>query len=200
MNWLAHLYLAEPSSAFRIGSLLPDMAPASALSGLPPEFKRGIQQHRRIDAFTDTHPIVRDSIRRFDPPFRRFGGILLDVFYDHILAREWADFSPTPFSEFTAEIYGSFDRHRDDLPPEVHARLTQMKAADLLSSYRHLSGVSAALDRITSRLSRPVPLAAAVGLLEKHYGAYQSEFKSFLPELRAHVTPHFTTPGNGLAE
>jgi len=193
MNWLAHLYLAEPSAAFRIGSLLPDMAPASALAGLPPEFQRGIQQHRHIDAFTDSHPIVRNSIRRLDPPFRRFGGILVDVFYDHILAREWASWSPVPLCVFAAEVYSSFEQQREHLPPDVHTRLNLMKAGDLLSSYRTSGGVAAALDRISSRLSRPVPLATTVGFLEKNYDALHADFRTFFPELRAHVTQDFTT-------
>ena len=187
MNWLAHLYLAESSPAFRIGSLLPDLAPASALAGLPPEFQRGIRQHRQIDAFTDSHPIVRNSIRRLDPPFRRFGGILVDVFYDHVLARNWTSWSPVPLSEFTAEIYGAFEQHQDDIPPEVHARLSQMKSGDLLSSYGTSSGVAAALDRLASRLSRPVPLADAVSVLETKYDTFHAEFQTFFPELRAHV-------------
>jgi len=80
MNWLSHLYLSEPNPAFRIGNLLPDLAPMSALSDLPSEFLRGIKQHRRIDAFTDSHAIFRRSISRVGPEFRRYGGILVDIF------------------------------------------------------------------------------------------------------------------------
>ncbi|MEI9895635.1 MAG: hypothetical protein WDN28_17535 [Chthoniobacter sp.] len=69
MNWLAHLYLSEPNAAFRLGNLLPDLASATALAGLPGEFQAGIQRHRRIDAFTDRHPVFRrssiGSARRF---------------------------------------------------------------------------------------------------------------------------------------
>src|SRR4026208_598678 len=109
MNWLAHLYLSEPTPAFRIGNLLPDLVPASELVDLPGDFRRGVEQHRRIDAFTDSHPIVRRSMNRVSPPFRRFAGVLVDVFYDHILAREWNSFSSGPLSEFAQEVYSSFE-------------------------------------------------------------------------------------------
>src|SRR3569833_1990969 len=112
MNWLAHLFLSEPNAEFRIGNLLPDLARPSVLAGLSADFVRGIQQHRRIDAFTDSHPIVRRSIARVGPEFRRFGGIFVDIFYDHFLSREWPNFSDMPLTEFTRDIYLGFETHR----------------------------------------------------------------------------------------
>ena len=197
MNWLAHLYLSDPSPAFRIGNLLPDMAPVSALTALPPEFRRGVEQHRRIDSFTDSHPIVRQSIYRVGPSFRRFAGILVDVFYDHFLAREWPAFSSTPLPDFATEIYTSFECLRDDIPPEAYTRLEQMRAGDWLCSYRDLSGVSTALGRIAARLSRPAPMADAVFILERHYDSFYSDFSTFFPELRSHVAPQFNSTRSG---
>jgi acyl carrier protein phosphodiesterase len=68
--------LSDPDPAARVGSLLPDLVPMNALASLPEGLQRGVAQHQRIDAFTDAHPIARQSISRFAPPFRRFGGIL----------------------------------------------------------------------------------------------------------------------------
>src|SRR5262245_27969290 len=104
MNWLAHLLLSEPTSAFRIGSLLPDFVRPPLLAGLPIDFQRGIECHRRIDAFTDAHPIVRRSVGRFVPPYRRFAGILVDVFYDHFLARDWTAHASIPLTDFVGEF------------------------------------------------------------------------------------------------
>ena len=89
MNWLAHLHLSEPTSAFRLGNVLPDLVPARDLANLPEAFQRGIKCHHRIDAFTDAHPKFRQSVARLSPRFRRFGGIIVDVFYDHFLAVNW---------------------------------------------------------------------------------------------------------------
>src|SRR5688572_8345575 len=96
MNWLAHLLLAEPTPQFRLGAILPDLVSMQVLAGLPPDFQRGIRQHRQVDAYTDSHAIFRRSVQRLDPPFRRFGGILVDIFYDHFIARDWQSFSATP--------------------------------------------------------------------------------------------------------
>src|SRR3954453_8270205 len=103
MNWLAHLSLSEPTPAFRIGNLLPDLAPVSTLAYLPADYRRGMQQHQRIDAFTDAPELARRSILRVHAPFRRYAAILVDMFYDPFLARAWSAWSPTPLDEFTGE-------------------------------------------------------------------------------------------------
>src|SRR4051794_20998713 len=109
MNWLAHLFLSESSPGFRLGNLLPDLVGPEQLRGLPPDVMRGIECHRHIDAFTDRHPIVRESIGRLSGTYRRFGGILMDVFYDHFLATEWARYSKVPLDAFAADVYKSFE-------------------------------------------------------------------------------------------
>jgi acyl carrier protein phosphodiesterase len=187
MNWLAHLYLSEPIPAFRIGNLLPDLVPASALSGLSSDFLRGVKQHRRIDAFTDTHPIVRRSISRVNPHFRRFGGILVDVFYDHFLARDWQNFSPIPLHTFAAEIYDSFDRYRSEIPSEALVHLKYMRESNWLCAYREINGILAALDRLGLRLRRPVPLGNAISVLRDNYDDLFADFSAFFPELISHL-------------
>jgi acyl carrier protein phosphodiesterase len=187
MNWLAHLYLSEPNPQFRIGNLLPDLVPASALSGLSPDILRGADQHRRIDAFTDRHPVVRRSISRVTPDFRRFGGILVDVFYDHFLARDWENYSSTPLQEFTAEIYDSFDRCRPEIPPEALVHLKHMRESDWLCAYREIDGILTALERLGLRFRRPVPLGNAISVLRDNYDELHADFSAFFPELMSHL-------------
>lgn len=187
MNWLAHLYLSEPNPAVRIGNLLPDMVSVSALTGLSAEMLRGVKQHRRIDAFTDTHPVVRRSISRVNPDFRRFGGILVDVFYDHFLARDWQSFSPLPLPAFAAEIYDSFHRYRLEIPPEAMVHLEHMREMNWLCAYREIDGILAALDRLGLRLRRPIPLGNAISVLRDNYDDFYADFSAFFPEIISHL-------------
>lgn len=187
MNWLAHLYLSEPSPAFRLGNLFPDLLSFPELASLPSEYQPGIEQHRRIDAFTDSHPVVRRSIQRIEPPLRRFGGILCDLFYDHFLANDWSAYSDEPLPDFARAVYASFDTLHGTLSPEALSRLKQMETDDWLCSYRELSGMARALERIGARFRRPVPLVHAIPLLEQHYDAFRADFQAFFPELRSHV-------------
>jgi len=159
----------------------------NSLVTLPEDFQRGIQQHRRIDAYTDSHPIVRQSVQRVPPPFRRYGGILTDLFYDHFLARDWPDYSPELLSDFTREIYESFSLHQARLPAEAYAHLERLRSNDWLSAYQEVSGVARALERISARLKRPVNLEAAIFVLEDNYESFHTDFRAFFPDLQIHV-------------
>ena len=188
MNWLAHLYLSKPNSAFRVGNLLPDLASKAHLANLSMEFQAGIDCHRRIDLFTDSHPVVRRSIGRFPPPYRRFGGILTDIFYDHFLACEWDAYSKIALQNFVAEVYTDFERHRAELPTEINERLDQIKNANWIGSYAEIGGIAEALRRLGLRLRRPSDLAGAISILERDYELFQEDFRMFFPELVAHVS------------
>jgi acyl carrier protein phosphodiesterase len=89
MNWLAHLFLSKQNIEYRVGNLLPDFLPITELVKFSQPFQEGITCHRIIDSFTDSHPIVKNSITRIPATYKRFGGILTDVFYDHFLAKNW---------------------------------------------------------------------------------------------------------------
>ena len=190
MNWLAHLLLSEPTPAFRVGNLLPDLLPAADLKRLPLEYQRGIRRHRQIDAFTDSHPIVHRGILLLGPAYRRFGGILTDMFYDHFLACDWHHYSEATLEDFSAAIYSSFESLREDLPPSASLILQQIRAVDLLCTYRHIDGIRRALERMGARLRRPVPLGESIAELELHYDILHADFTEFFAELRDHIEAH----------
>ena len=187
MNWLAHLHLSEPSAQFRLGNLLPDMLGARELAALPAEFQRGVKCHHRIDAFTDAHPKFRQSVARLSPRFRRFGGIIVDVFYDHFLSVAWNEHAKQPLRASVDEFYTSFDVHRFELPVALWPVLERMREQDWLGSYGDLAGVQVALGRIGKRLRKPRDLGECEPELERDYAGFAEDFKLFYPELKAHV-------------
>jgi acyl carrier protein phosphodiesterase len=188
MNWLAHIYLSEPTPEFRLGNILPDFLRANELRHLPSEIQRGIKCHHRIDAFTDRHPIVRQSICRIPPPHRRFAPVLIDLIYDHFLAVNWPQYSETPLQSFTAEIYRSFAPLAPHVPEAAAFALHRMSEQDWLTSYATLPGIELALARISARFSRPVNLARAIPAIESNYDALYADFCEFFPDLQHHVT------------
>jgi acyl carrier protein phosphodiesterase len=187
LNWLAHLYLSDANPVFRIGNLLPDLAPAQSLKSLPDDFQRGIQRHHRIDAFTDSHPVVHESIRRFPPHLRRFGGILTDLFYDHFLACDWSRFSSVSLRDFTDSFYASVPEFRAIIPAQAYIRLEQMREADWLTSYAKLPGIARAVERIGLRFRQPVDLTSSITTLEQDYHSFHADFENFFPQLRAYI-------------
>ena len=196
MNWLAHTLLSERSAAFRIGNLLPDLLSPLELQGLPAAFVPGIERHKVIDAFADSHFVVRRSIERVGPGFRRFAGILTDVFYDHFLAADWNAYSDVPLGSFAAEVYAAVDALQNAIPTIALACLRQMSTEDWLCSYRQIAGVRQALHRIGGRLRRPVELGGAVSVLEVNYEGFRQDFAAFFPSLEAHIASLTIRPRN----
>ncbi|MEO7100157.1 MAG: ACP phosphodiesterase [Luteolibacter sp.] len=187
MNWLAHLHLSDPAPATRIGNLLPDILRVPELLLVSQEFAAGIRHHQAIDAYTDNHPVFRESTRRIDPPLRKYGAILVDVFYDHFLACNWSDYSVVPLEAFVADFHTSIDGFRDRLPEQAYARLAGIRDEGWLLSYRQIEGITSALGRISQRLRRPADLSPAVDELVARYDDFAGDFRKFYPQLAANV-------------
>ncbi len=191
MNWLAHLLLSEPNVENRLGNLLADIVKGTARQELNSHIQRGIACHLVIDRFTDSHIVVQRSKERINSSYRRFAGVLVDVFYDHFLAKNWSQYSPISLDEFTAEIYESFRVYQGQIPLIVREVISRVAAEDWLGSYRNVSGVENGLLRISRRLSRRrnkiLSLTPAINELITHYDALEDDFQEFFPELFSHV-------------
>ncbi len=184
MNYLAHIYLARHSDAAMVGALLGDFAKADVSGRFPLAIEREIILHRHIDTFTDNHPVVRAALLTFDGSRRRYAGILLDVFYDHLLSQRWLAYSATPREQFIAHFYQTLTDHAPILPERLRAITPMMIAQDWLGTYSDMDGVDWAITRISQRLSKNGDLLRA-GLvdLRDNYAALAEGFDAFFPEL-----------------
>lgn len=194
MNWLAHLYLSEPDPQFRVGNLLPDLASAAQLAGLPESFQRGIRCHRQIDRFTDAHPRFKSCVSRFPKPYRRYGGILTDVYFDHFLARDWSNYSAVPLANFIGEVHSDIENCLREVPPEVIPHLRRMRDENWLGSYHTIPGITTILERVSRRLRKPFDLPASVPIFKHHESLFLDDFHVFFPELMAHLQPASAAP------
>jgi len=185
MNWLAHLVLAESQAAFRVGSVLADILPLDELRALPAGFQAGIAQHRAIDSFTDRHPLFRQSIARLPPPFRRYGGIIMDVYYDHLLTVHWPEHCSVALPQFVAGFHDDVELCRAELPAGATAILDRMRLGGWLVAYGDLDGVRLTLNRIARRLRRPFDLGAATRELARQHTLLEQDFATFFPEIRS---------------
>lgn len=192
MNWLAHLYLSAPTPEFRLGNLLPDLIGPLSAEDLSPEVLRGVACHRSIDAYTDQHAIVRLSISRLPAPYRRFGGIIIDVVYDHFLAADWPSYAPKPLHHFVDEVFAAFDAIVSLVPSAARPHLRRIHQEKLLCSYETLAGIREALRRTGHRLRKPVDLGAVLCDVDMH--GLRSDFSAFFPDVRTHVAPFVALP------
>jgi acyl carrier protein phosphodiesterase len=126
---------------------------------LPPDLARGVALHRAIDSHAETHPAFRRSRARVSPARRRYAGVLVDIFYDHLLARDWAALHPQPFADYRHAVYGAVAARVADLPEHSHYALRLMAAEDWFHGYARLDGIADVLARMSRRARRPNPLA-----------------------------------------
>jgi len=192
VNFLAHLFLAEPTDESRIGGILADFT-VGRIEDLEKQYgseiARGIQRHRDIDRFTDTHPVVRNSIACLQPEQGIFSGIIVDVVYDYFLIKHWNRFSDEPVEGFLETAYSSLQRMDWDFPETYRYVIPRMIASNWLLSYRTLEGVHDALSRMSYRLSSRFPrgttLHHAIDRIRHCYDVLDRDFLTFFPDLIA---------------
>ena len=170
MNWLAHLLLSEAKVEHRLGNLLGDLTKGKERENLSTEILRGIADHQKIDIFTDSHPIVKQSKQRIVPQYRRFSGILVDVFYDHILAKNWHNYSDISLEYFASEIYISFEPYLGHIPIKASIVIQRAFTDNWLTSYRDLDGIEKALKRISASSKFPRRRSGGIGKASGYLG------------------------------
>lgn len=183
MNFLAHLYLAEPTPASILGNMLGDFVDGEFRQHYSAEICRGILLHRAVDKFTDNHPVFRRSKSRLDGRYRLLKGIVVDVFYDHFLACRWSDYSPQPLEDFCKQVYRIFEAHNHLVPARLQHILPRMISENWLLSYRERDGIARVLKGLSGRLSRPNHLADSIAELDHYYAVLEGDFQEFFPQL-----------------
>lgn len=190
MNYFAHLVLAQPTVASKVGNLMGDFMRGVREEQLLPEVRQGLLNHRLVDRVTDGHPLVIESRRLFSPARRRFAGVALDVVFDHFLIRHWERFYSTPLS---VEIHSDYRwlRQGVDLMPASMRLLTQrMTRHDWFGQYGDLTNIGLALDRIAGRIRFANRFTGIIEEVDQHYATLEEVFLTLYPVLQQAVAEH----------
>ncbi|MDP9655518.1 UNVERIFIED_ORG: acyl carrier protein phosphodiesterase [Pseudomonas putida] len=192
MNYLAHLHLGGQRPGQLLGSLYGDFVKGRLQGQFAPDIEGAIQLHRSIDVFTDRHPQVDVALSRFSLTRRRYAGIVLDVFFDHCLARDWKLYADRPLDLFTSDVYRVLSSERQ-LPERLAKIAPHMVANDWLGSYQEFEVLEQVLRGISRRLTRPEELAAAMQELRQLYEPLSEDFRLFYPQLQDFARNYPTT-------
>ena len=183
MNYLAHLHLGGQQPEQLLGSLYGDFVKGPLPAGLPPDLAAGVALHRAIDSFADRHPAFIASRARISPLRRRVGGVLVDLFYDHLLARDWSEHGFGTLENYNAQLYAALDDFSAVLPERAWEVAARMRAYDWLTSYRHAEAVGEAIDRMAVyRLRRANSLAGGIEEFFADPEGFAADFREFLPD------------------
>ena len=188
MNYFAHLYLSQPTVASTVGNLLGDFARGVDVQALPEAVQAGLQNHRAIDRYTDSHPIILNLKKGFSPQRRRFAGIALDVYFDHLLMNHWSTFDSRPIDEVIQAFYARMLEGQALMPNARMRRTTRrMVEYDWFGSYAEIDSIADALDRIASRIRFENQFANVIEDIEHNRESLQQGFLAYFPQLVEHV-------------
>jgi len=181
MNFIAHLVLSPKENHFLAGNMAADFLKGFSQKCIADSIRKGIAMHQFVDQFTDSHPIVKQSKDRIKEPFRLLSGVLIDVFYDHFLARNFHKISNMPLLEFCEYIYETLEKNIAELPPRLQRFLPIMVRENILFSYREIPGIQLALVRINRRIKIKIDADLAITALKIHYDALEDDLMSYFP-------------------
>ncbi|MFZ9982655.1 MAG: ACP phosphodiesterase [Cyclobacteriaceae bacterium] len=184
MNYLAHLYLSGDDPEVRIGNFIGDFVRGrTPEQEYPVRMAVGIHLHRNIDAFTDSHPIVRESKLRLRPTYRHYSGVIVDIFYDHFLAKNWDKHHPEPLPDFAMNFYRHADTEAHRLPQKARYVLPFMKKNDWLTNYGNIEGIEKVLGGMARRTPYESGMENASQDLLQYYDLFEREYFEFMPQL-----------------
>mgnify|MGYP002784603513 CR=1 FL=1 len=188
MNFLAHLYLSGSNPKLMVGNFIGDFVKGRTMvQQFEPEIIKGIELHRAIDAFTDTHPVVTQSKNRLRPMYRHYAPVIVDVFYDYYLARNWHLYHTVELSAFAVQAYTTLQFHHAILPERVQQMLPYMINGNWLVNYARVEGIQRALTGMSRRTTYISKMDEAINELRKYHDEFEEEFLTFFPQLIDHA-------------
>ena len=186
MNFLAHAFLAGAQETDQVGGLIGDFVKGPLPAGLPPDLASGVALHRAIDSFADRHPAFLASRARVSPLRRRVSGVLVDLFYDHLLARDWVDHGLGSLDDYAARLYAMLRTHSGILSENAREVVDLMRRHDWLCAYRNVEAIGRAIDRMAVyRLQRATTLAGGIEEYFADIEGFEADFRDFLPDAQA---------------
>ncbi|MCB9170839.1 MAG: DUF479 domain-containing protein [Flavobacteriales bacterium] len=183
MNFLGHLFLSGDRPLVIVGNFMADAVKGRDLERFAPGVRQGIRLHRTIDRLTDAHPAALAGRRRLRAHTGKYAGVVLDLFYDHLLARDWNALHDEPLDVFTARMYAVLGEHRDLMEGRPARMLPYMIAEDWLSAYGTWEGLSGALAGLSQRATKGAVMRGAEVVLRTHYAAYRKEFLELIRDV-----------------
>lgn len=184
MNYLAHIFLSGSDKKMQFGNFIADAVKGSSYNKYPPEIRDGILLHRAIDSFTDTHPAVKEYIRIMRPHFGRYSGILLDIFFDYILASRFIKYAGISLPHYTKRFYFTIIWNIRWLPARIKRFILHFIMTDRLRKYETVEGIKDSLEIMVNADKLKISAEEATKYLAQHEKEIQTVFQLLFSELK----------------
>ena len=183
MNFLAHIYLSGEDDFVKIGNFMADSIRGSQYLDYPNSLQKGILLHRHIDSFTDAHPIYRKSKHRLHEKYGHYSGVIMDIAYDHFLAKNWSKYSYEKLEDYAADFYQLMQDNYEILTERTKGMLPYMIGRNWLVSYATIAGLEMILFQMDYRTKHRAHMQEAIVEIQNFYTEFESEFFQFFEEL-----------------
>lgn len=183
MNYLAHIYLSGDNEEIKIGNFIADFIYGNLYQNYSQDIQKGILLHRAIDTYTDAHPVFRQSKKRLFPKFRHYSSVIVDMFYDHFLAKNFSSYATEDLETFTSNFYQTLENHQEELPKGVNNILPIMIKYNWLVNYRHISELEDILNQMNHKTKFETQLHLSIEILVDNYKEFETEFTSFFKDI-----------------
>jgi acyl carrier protein phosphodiesterase len=183
MNFLAHIYLSFGDDEITIGNFIADSIRGNKIDHLPTRIQKGILLHREIDTYTDSHAIPKVSSKRLHKNYSHYSRVIVDIFYDHFLAKNWKNYSDTPLNVYVENFYDLLEDNYPILPYGVQRMMPYMITDNWIYNYSKMDGIGRVLNGMNRRTKNKSKMNFAILDLEEHYIDFEKEFTSFFEEL-----------------
>lgn len=184
MNFLAHIYLSGENDLVKIGNFMADGIHGKHFDNFPLNIQKGIILHRAIDTFTDAHPVFRQSTKRLHANYHHYSGVIVDVFYDHFLAKNWTKYSDEKLDDFVERFYNSLTENHEFLTEKTKIIMPYMVKHNWLVSYKTVDGINRILTQMDSRTNNLSKMRFATTELLEFYLEFEKDFTDFFVDLR----------------
>lgn len=187
MNYLAHLFLSCDNEDHLLGNFIADSIKRPEGLKFSKGIMEGVHLHKLIDQYTDRHPLVKRSTKRLHYKHSKYSSVVIDIWYDHLLAKNWHKYSNQSLRQFADKMYGILKRRTGDMPKKMKLNLPAMAADDWLMKYAKMDGMLEMFERLSARVSRPELLIdVKEAYLEAEEGL-ELDFKEFFPMLQKYI-------------
>jgi acyl carrier protein phosphodiesterase len=186
MNFLAHIYLSGDNDLLKIGNFMADSIRGHQYEAYPTEIRKGILLHRAIDSFTDMHPIYRQSKHRLHQKYGHYSGVIMDIFYDHFLAKNWNSYSDEKLEDYAEKFYTLLKNNYEILTERTKGMIPYMIGRNWLVSYASIEGLEMILFQMDHRTKNRVAMHESIVELQQFYVEFETEFQLFFEELQQH--------------
>jgi acyl carrier protein phosphodiesterase len=193
MNFLAHIYLSGDNDLLKIGNFMADSIRGHGYDDYPTEIRKGILLHRSIDSFTDMHPIYRQSKHRLHKKYGHYSGVIMDIFYDHFLAKNWKNYSDVKLEEYAEKFYLLLKDNYEVLTERAKGMMPYMIGRNWLVSYATIEGLEMIMFQMDYRTKHRVAMDESTVELKLYYTEFEKEFTLFFEELRQHCQEKLAT-------